>query len=139
MAGQFRRSRPAAACQGHRSASSTPPSIPHPPPFAGGQARGHPPSPTQRWSESGKQHGTAVAALIAGARGADTPGLLPGARIVAVDAFYKGGRRDDRSGVYELLRALDLLAQRRVRVANMSLAGPPNILLDNGWSGSLFI
>jgi hypothetical protein len=80
--------------------------------------------------ESGKQHGTAVAALLAGAAGSRAPGLLPGAKIVAVDAFYKGSRRDERSGVYELLRALDLLAQRNVRVANMSLAGPPNILLE---------
>lgn len=80
--------------------------------------------------ESGKQHGTAVAALLAGAAGSRTPGLLPGAKIVAVDAFYKGGRRDDRSGVYELLRALDLLSERSVRVANMSLAGPPNALLE---------
>jgi subtilisin family serine protease len=79
---------------------------------------------------SGKQHGTAVAALLAGAAGSRTPGLLPGAKIVAVDAFYQASRRDDRSGVYELLRALDLLAQRNVRVANMSLAGPPNILLE---------
>src|SRR5690606_16320367 len=37
---------------------------------------------------SGKQHGTAVAALLAGAAGSRTPGLLPGAEIVAVDAFY---------------------------------------------------
>jgi subtilisin family serine protease len=80
--------------------------------------------------ESGKQHGTAVAALLAGASGSRTPGLLPGARIIAVDAFYRGGRRDDRSGVYELLRALDLLSERGVRVANMSLAGPPNVLLE---------
>jgi hypothetical protein len=80
--------------------------------------------------ESSRQHGTAVAALLAGAADSRTPGLLPGAKIVAVDAFYKGGRRDDRSGVYELLRALDLLAQRNVRVAHMSLAGPPNVLLE---------
>ncbi len=79
---------------------------------------------------SGKQHGTAVAALLVGAAGSRAPGLLPGAKIVAVDAFYRGGRRDDRSGVYELLRALDLLDRRGVRVANMSLAGPPNILLE---------
>jgi subtilisin family serine protease len=80
--------------------------------------------------ESGKQHGTAVAALLAGAADSRTPGLLPGAEIIAVDAFYRGGRSDDRSGVYELLRALDLLAERGIRVANMSLAGPPNILLE---------
>ncbi len=40
---------------------------------------------------------------------ARTPGLLPGAKIIAVDAFYQASRRDNRSGVYELLRALDLL------------------------------
>ncbi len=80
--------------------------------------------------ESGKQHGTAVAALLAGAAGSRTPGLLPGAEVIAIDAFYRGGRRDDRSGVYELLRALDMLSQRGVRVTNMSLAGPPNILLE---------
>jgi subtilisin family serine protease len=80
--------------------------------------------------ESGKQHGTAIAALLAGAAGTRTPGLLPGAKIIAVDAFYQAGRRDNRSGVYELLRALDLLSERDVRVANMSLAGPPNILLE---------
>lgn len=80
--------------------------------------------------ESGRQHGTAIAALLAGAAGSRAPGLLPGAKIVAVDAFYKGSRRDERSGVYELLRALDLLSERGIRVANMSLAGPPNALLE---------
>jgi subtilisin family serine protease len=80
--------------------------------------------------ESGRQHGTAVAAILAGAAGGRVPGLLPGARVVAVDAFYRGGRRDDRSGAFELIRALDQLSQRGVTVVNMSLAGPPNILLE---------
>jgi len=80
--------------------------------------------------ESGKQHGTAVAALLAGAAASRAPGLLPGARIVAVDAFYRGGRRDDRSGAFELIRALDMLSERNVGVVNMSLAGPPNVLLE---------
>jgi subtilisin family serine protease len=80
--------------------------------------------------ESGKQHGTAVAALLAGSAQSRTPGLLPGAKIVAVDAFYKGSRSDDRTGVYELLRALDVLSGRGVNVVNMSLAGPPNALLE---------
>lgn len=80
--------------------------------------------------ESGRQHGTAVAALLAGAADSRSPGLLPGARLVAVDAFYKGSRSDDRAGVYELLRALDLLDARGIQVTNMSLAGPPNALLE---------
>ena len=80
--------------------------------------------------QSGKQHGTAVAAILAGAAGSRAPGLLPGARVIAVDAFYRGSRRDDRSGAFELIRALELLSQRGVTVVNMSLAGPPNILLE---------
>ena len=80
--------------------------------------------------ESGRQHGTAVAALLAGAADSRTPGLMPGAEIIAVDAFHKGSRHDDRSGVYELLRSLDLLSRRGVEVTNMSLAGPPNVLLE---------
>jgi len=80
--------------------------------------------------ESGRQHGTAVAALLGGSAGSRTPGLVPGARILAVDAFHRGGRSDDRAGVYDLIRALDLLDKRRVKVTNMSLSGPANTLLE---------
>ncbi|WP_287384484.1 S8 family serine peptidase, partial [Mesorhizobium sp.] len=64
--------------------------------------------------------------------GADsrTPGLLPHARLIAVDAFHRGDRQDDRSDVYDLLRALDLLSVRGVQVTNMSLSGPANALLE---------
>jgi subtilisin family serine protease len=80
--------------------------------------------------ESGRQHGTAVAALLAGGAASRTPGLLPGVEVIAVDAFHRGGRSDDRASVFDLLRALDLLAGRGVEVANLSLAGPPNVLLE---------
>jgi len=80
--------------------------------------------------ESGRQHGTAVAALLAGASAGRTPGLLPGVKVIAIDAFHRGGRSDDRASVFDLLRALDLLAGRGVQVANLSLAGPPNVLLE---------
>jgi subtilisin family serine protease len=80
--------------------------------------------------ESGRQHGTAVAALLVGAADSPTPGLMPGAGLIAVDTFQRAGRQDDRSDVYALVRAIDLLASRNVHVINMSLSGPRNALLE---------
>ncbi|MCG5484268.1 MAG: S8 family serine peptidase [Sinorhizobium meliloti] len=80
--------------------------------------------------ESGRQHGTAVAALLVGSATSRTPGLIPGGKLIAVDAFHRAGRQDDRSAAFDLARALDLLAGRQVQVINLSLAGPPNLLLE---------
>jgi subtilisin family serine protease len=79
--------------------------------------------------ESSRQHGTAVAALLVGAAGSRTPGLLPEARLIAVDAFHRGGGRDDRADAFDLVRGLDRLAARDVSVINLSLAGPDNVVL----------
>ncbi|MCG5475669.1 MAG: S8 family serine peptidase [Sinorhizobium fredii] len=79
--------------------------------------------------ESGKQHGTAVAALLVGSATSRTPGLIPGGKLIAVDVFHRAGRQDDRSAAFDLVRALNALAGRQVQVINMSLAGPPNLLL----------
>jgi subtilisin family serine protease len=79
--------------------------------------------------ESARQHGTAVAALLIGSAESRTPGLVPGGELVAVDAFQRNGN-DDRSAVYDLVRAIDLLASRGVLVINMSLTGPANLLLE---------
>lgn len=79
---------------------------------------------------SGEQHGTAVAALLVGSTGSRAPGLLPDAELVAVDAFRRFGNTADIANVYDLVRALDLLVQRGVKVINLSLTGPPNLLLE---------
>jgi hypothetical protein len=78
---------------------------------------------------SGDLHGTGVAALLVGAPGSQTPGLLPATRLLAVDAFHTDGT-DERAGVFDLLAGLDLLFARGVRVVNLSLAGPPNAVLE---------
>jgi hypothetical protein len=80
--------------------------------------------------ESGRQHGTAVAALLVGSADSTTPGLVPGARLIAVDVFHKAGGNDDRAEAYDLVRALDLIAKRRAGVINMSLSGPHNALVE---------
>jgi hypothetical protein len=82
-----------------------------------------------RGSPSQRDHGTAVAAILVGRSGSSTPGLLPGARLLAVDAFYRDGGTADRTDVITLVRALEALAERDVRVVNMSLSGSPNEVL----------
>ncbi|EIM24811.1 S8 family serine peptidase [Microvirga lotononidis] len=82
-----------------------------------------------RGSPSQRDHGTAIAALLVGKNGSSTPGLLPDAHLLAVDAFYRDGGTADRTDVVTLVRALEALAERNVRIVNMSLSGPPNEVL----------
>jgi subtilisin family serine protease len=77
-----------------------------------------------------QEHGTAIAALLVGRPGSQTPGLLPNARLVAVDAFYRDGGTADRTDVTSLVAAIEALAERGVRVMNLSLSGPPNEVLQ---------
>ena len=81
-------------------------------------------------AKSGEQHGTAVAALLVGARGSRVPGLLPGAELVAVDAFQRFRKSTDIANVYDLVRALDMLIARDIKVVNLSLTGPANAVLE---------
>lgn len=81
-------------------------------------------------AKSGEQHGTAVAALLVGAPGSRVPGLLPGSELVAVDAFQRFRKSTDIASVYDLVRGLDLLIQRNIRVVNLSLTGPANRVLE---------
>ncbi len=83
---------------------------------------------------SDSAHGTAVAALLAGAAGSVAPGLLRDARIVAVDGFYRVGLGDERMDVFDLVTAVDELVRRRVRLVNLSFAGPANKLLERSVS-----
>lgn len=73
-------------------------------------------------------HGTAVAALLVGDPASRSPGLVPGSRLVAIDAFHQS-RGDERADVSTLLQALSLLASEGVSVINLSLAGPDNAVL----------
>ena len=77
------------------------------------------------------EHGTAIAALLVGRPGSSTPGLLPEAKLVAVDAFYRDGGTADRTDVMSLVAAMEALAERGVRVINLSLSGPANAVLQN--------
>ena len=79
---------------------------------------------------SSRQHGTAVAALLVGAKDSRAPGLLPGSELIAVDAFRRVSKRADLASAFDLVKALDILASREVRVINLSLSGPTNRLVE---------
>lgn len=76
------------------------------------------------YRQSGAAHGTDVAILLASgaARGADF-------KLVAIDAFH-GRRAGDSADSFDIVSALDRLAARSVAVANLSLSGPTNAILD---------
>lgn len=79
---------------------------------------------------SGRTHGTAIAVLIAGRADSRTPGLLPGARLVAVDAFHADAGGQDAADAFDVARALDRLAASAAKVVNLSFAGPANLVLE---------
>lgn len=74
-------------------------------------------------------HGTAIAALLVGAPDTRSPGLVPGASVMAIDAFHRDSG-DERADVFTLVKALDRLADQGVEVINLSLAGPANTALE---------
>ncbi len=71
------------------------------------------------------RHGTAIASLLVGF-GRKYSGYLPGANLYAADVY--GGVADGGSAV-DIARALNWLAKHHIAVTNISLAGPPNMLL----------
>jgi subtilisin family serine protease len=70
---------------------------------------------------SGSAHGTLVASVLVG--------LLPNARIVAVDAFEQDPAGRQRTDAMTLAAAIETLRERGVRVINLSLEGPKNSVL----------
>ncbi len=67
-------------------------------------------------------HGTAVASLLVGSRGA-----LPGARLLAFDAYCDAA---DGGSALRVAEGLAWLARQEAGVVNISLVGPPNALLQ---------
>lgn len=78
---------------------------------------------------SANRHGTAVASMLIGKEGSPAPGLAPAARLVAIDAFHRDSSGLDATDAFDLVRALDLLANQQAAVINLSLTGPDNPVL----------
>ncbi len=86
-------------------------------------------APPDGGEPSGRQHGTAVASILIGDPDGRSPGLVPEATLVAIDAFHAVGN-DQRSDVFNLVGSMELLAAENVDVMNLSLSGPPNVVLE---------
>lgn len=77
---------------------------------------------------SDSKHGTAVVALLVGARDSRVPGLMPDARLFVADPFAAVSG-DVRADAFGLVTAIDALVAAGVDVINLSLAGPDNGVL----------
>jgi Subtilase family len=80
---------------------------------------------------SGAAHGTAVVSLLYNDKNTRTPGLLPNAKVIVANPYHVTEGGDERTDVYDLVRAIDYLVSQKPDVINLSLAGPDNDLLRN--------
>jgi hypothetical protein len=74
-------------------------------------------------------HGTAIASIIAANTG-EYQGLAPNTALYAAGVFEKDKERGEIASTVSLVMALDWLMSSGVDVINISLAGPPNRLLQ---------
>jgi subtilisin family serine protease len=74
-------------------------------------------------------HGTAIASIIV-ANSPEYRGLAPNAELYAATVFEQDRERGEIASTVSLVRALDWLMSSGVDVVNISLAGPPNRLLE---------
>jgi hypothetical protein len=74
-------------------------------------------------------HGTGVLALLAGDAKGGIEGLIPDARFLVADVFFADGDGQPATDTLSLLRALEWLREKDVKIINMSLSGPPDVLL----------
>jgi subtilisin family serine protease len=74
-------------------------------------------------------HGTAIASIITG-NGGDYLGIAPKSELYAASVFENDEERGEIASTVSLVMALDWLMSSEVDVINISLAGPPNRLLQ---------
>jgi hypothetical protein len=74
-------------------------------------------------------HGTSVVSILAG-KSAAFEGLAPDAEIYEASVFFTGPDGAVSATTESIVRAIDWLAQQKVTVINLSLAGPPNEILE---------
>jgi hypothetical protein len=80
-------------------------------------------------SKSPQFHGTAIASMLS-AQSAEYSGIAPASHLFAASVFERDGDRGEVASTASLVKALDWLAREQVEVINISLAGPPNRLLE---------
>lgn len=84
-------------------------------------------------ADAAEAHGTAVAGII-GARsgnGVGIAGVAPGVRLMALRACWESGGQGARCNTLTLAKAINYALENGARILNLSLAGPPDRLLQN--------
>ena len=78
-------------------------------------------------------HGTAVAGIIGAhtGNGVGIAGVAPGARLMALRACWETGAQPARCNSLTLGKAINYALENRAQVINLSLAGPPDRLLQS--------
>ncbi|CDG82870.1 S8 family peptidase [Janthinobacterium agaricidamnosum] len=78
-----------------------------------------------------EKHGTAVAGIIAAkaGNGIGIEGVAPGARLMALRGCWEEADHSTRCNSFTLAKALNFAVVNKAQVINMSLGGPPDILL----------
>jgi subtilisin family serine protease len=74
-------------------------------------------------------HGTAIASIIA-SNDPSALGLAPRAELFAAEVFDQTAEQGEFASTVSLIKALNWLITQQVSVINISLAGPPNRLLE---------
>jgi hypothetical protein len=74
-------------------------------------------------------HGTAIASILVG-NGGGYMGIAPSSEVFAASVFEQDPERGEIASTVSLVKALDWLISSGVDVINISLAGPPNRLLE---------
>ena len=74
-------------------------------------------------------HGTAIASIIA-SNDPSALGLAPRAELFAAEVFDQTEEQGEFASTVSLIKALNWLVTQQVSVINISLAGPPNRLLE---------
>jgi hypothetical protein len=74
-------------------------------------------------------HGTAIASMLS-ANSDEYAGIAPSSELFAASVFETDRSRGDVASTASLVKALDWLTREQVEVINISLAGPPNRLLE---------
>lgn len=75
------------------------------------------------------RHGTSVASILVG-ESDGYRGLAPKAELYTASVFFNSPIGGERATTENLVQAIDWMVQNNVNVINMSLAGPPNAILQ---------
>ncbi len=79
-------------------------------------------------------HGTSIAGVIVA--GASLTGVAPGAELIGVTAFAPDSSGTARGNSWTIATAMDAAWRAKAQIFNLSFAGPPDPLIENGLKGA---